>query len=188
MIYIYKFLNFLIKFIEGLVWFVKRKVLFHSLGSYGKNVNIGRWRNITPNTVYIGDNTSIGNGVIMQSTNSKIIIGSHVMFGPNVSIHGGNHRIDILGRYMKSISLSEKRIGIDDADVIVEDDVWVADSVIILKGVKIGKGSVIGAGTIIYKDVPPYSIVTGSKMELRPRFTEDQIIEHESMLCINKSQ
>lgn len=187
MIYIYKLLNLVIKIIEGFVWFVKRKVLFHSLGSYGKNVNIGRWRSITANSVYIGNNTSIGNGVILQSTNSKIIIGNHVMFGPNVSVHGGNHRIDVLGRYMKSISLSEKRFGIDDADVIIEDDVWLADSVIILKGVKIGKGSVIGAGTIIYKDIPPYSIVTGAKMEVRPRFTKEQIIEHESILCINKS-
>lgn len=186
MIYIYKFLNFLIKFIEGLVWFVKRKVLFHSLGSYGKNVNIGRWRNITPNTVYIGDNTSIGNGVIMQSTNSKIIIGSHVMFGPNVSIHGGNHRIDILGRYMKSISLSEKRIGVDDADVIIEDDVWIGNGAIILKGVTIGKGSVIGAGSVVYKQVPPYSIVVGAKMEIRKRFTEEQISQHEEVLCRNK--
>ncbi len=66
---------------------MKRRVLFHNLGSYCKNVNIGRWRSITANSVYIGDNTSIGNGVIMQSTNSKIIIGSHVMFGPNVSVH-----------------------------------------------------------------------------------------------------
>lgn len=57
-IYIYKLLNLVIKIIEGFVWFVKRKVLFHSLGSYGKNVNIGRWRSITSNSVYIGNNTS----------------------------------------------------------------------------------------------------------------------------------
>ncbi len=37
---------------------------------------------------------------------------------------------------MKNISIAEKRFGIDDADVIIEDDVWVADGVIILKGVK----------------------------------------------------
>lgn len=182
MIYVYKIIDFLFRIVENFKWFVRKKVLYSQLGSCGKNVWIGRWQSITPSNVFIGDNCSIGNGVILQSSSSKIIIGNHIMFGPNVSIHGGNHRIDILGRYMKSITLSEKRIGIDDADVVIEDDVWIGDNAIILKGVTVGKSSVIGAGTIIYKDVPPYSIVTGAKMDIKKRFTQEQILQHEALL------
>ena len=188
MIHIYKLLHYIITLFEAVIWRIKRKVLFSKLGAYGQNVSIGRWTNIIPENLYIGDDVAIGNGAIIQSTNSKIVLGNHIMFGPDVSVHGGNHRTDILGRYMKSITLSEKRDGIDDADVIIEDDVWVGTKAIILKGVTIGRGSVIGAGAIVYKNVPPYSIVTGAKMEIRERFTKEQIAEHEALLCQRKNQ
>lgn len=185
--YIYKILFVVINAFESFFWHVKREVLLSQLGKCGKNVWIGRWQRIMPKNVFIGNDVSIGNGVIMQSTGSRIIIGNHVMFGPNVSIHGGNHRIDVLGRSMKSIKVEEKRAGIDDADVIIEDDVWIGNGVVILMGVVIGQGSVIGAGVVVYKSVPPYSIVTGAKMEIRKRFTDEQIEEHERILCQNKN-
>ena len=54
---------------------------------------------------------------------------------------------------------------------------------IILKGVKIGEGSIIGAGAIVTKDVPPFSILTGAGgVKVRPRFTEDDIMRHKSLL------
>lgn len=74
------------------------------------------------------------------------------MFGPNVSIVTGNHRIDVIGKYM--VDVKEKR-EIDDQSVVIEDDVWIGRGATILKGVTIGRGSVIGAGTIITKNVDP---------------------------------
>jgi len=38
-----------------------------------------------------------------------IRIGNKVMFGPEVSICGGNHRTDITGRFMSDITDPEKR-------------------------------------------------------------------------------
>lgn len=106
------------------------------------------------------------------------------MFGPNVSIVTGNHRIDVIGKYM--IDVKEKKKS-DDQDVIIEDDVWVGMGVIILKGVTVGRGSVIGAGTIVTKDVEPYSIVLNEqKLKTKKRFDEDQIREHERILKILK--
>lgn len=173
---------------ESLIWHIKRKILISELAACGKDVWIGRnWR-ITPKSVYIGDDVSLGYGVTMQSMISKIILGDHIMFGPNVSIHGGNHRIDLLGRYMKSITIDEKRPEIDDADVVIEDDVWIGDGATILKGVRIGKGSVIGAGVVVYKDVPSYSIVTGAEMKIRRRFTDEQQMKHEIILCQKEKQ
>lgn len=82
------------------------------------------------------------------------------MFGPNVTIRGGVHRIDIIGRNMVGVKESEK-MPENDKDVFIDDDVWIGCNVTILKGVHIGRGAVIGAGSIVVKDVPPYTIHVG---------------------------
>lgn len=122
-------------------------------------------------------------GSTFLSSDAKIIIGNNVMFGPNVMIATGNHRIDMVGKYM--IDVKEKRVQ-DDEDVVIEDDVWIGMNVVILKGVHIGEGSVIGAGALITKDIPPYSIVTNAGgIKIRPRFTESEIRLHK--LKLNKN-
>jgi maltose O-acetyltransferase len=180
---IFLILFFPFKIIESLFYFLNRKNIVSRLKKCGNNVYIGRNCYLTPNTISIGEDVYIGHGCTIQSTNSEIIIGDHVMFGPNVAVHGGNHRTDVIGRYMKSIRLEEKRSGIDDKNVIIEDDVWIGDGAIILQGVVIGTGSVVGAGTVISKDIPPYSIVTTkSDLRIRTRFTDEQLSIHINML------
>ena len=49
----------------------------------------------------------------------------------------------------------------------------------------VGHGCVIGAGSIVTKDIPPYTIYTNKG--LRPRFTEEQIKEHEKLLYKNSN-
>jgi acetyltransferase-like isoleucine patch superfamily enzyme len=104
------------------------------------------------------------------------------MFGPNVSVHGGNHRHDIIGKYMIDIKLDEK-LPENDQDVIIEDDCWIGTGAIILKGVTIGEGSIIGAGSVINKSVAPYSIVVGSKQQqIFSRFSSEEIKIHKERL------
>ena len=67
------------------------------------------------------------------------------MFGPNVTIITGNHRTDIIGKTMISVTINEK-LPENDENVVINDDVWIGANAIILKGVTIGKGSVVGAG------------------------------------------
>lgn len=154
------------------------------LGSHGMNCHIEGLVNIALPNVYIGDNVFIPTGSIFLSSDAKIIIGNNVMFGPNVMIATGNHRIDVLGEYM--INVKEKREQ-DDKDVVIGDDVWVGMNAMILKGVHIGEGSVIGAGAIITKDVLPYSIVTNAGgIRIRPRFSEKEIAIHKSKLDNNE--
>ena len=93
-----------------------------------------------------------------MSTRAEVLIHNNVMFGPRVTIITGNHRYDIVGRTMSSITDKEKRSS-DDQNVIIESDVWIGANAIILKGVHISTGSIVAAGACVTSDVPEYSIV-----------------------------
>lgn len=94
----------------------------------------------------------------------------------------GNHRIDLLGKYMIDVQNNEKNAE-DDANIIIEDDVWIASRAIILKGVHIGRGSVVAAGAVVTKDVAPYSVVGGVPARfIKYRFTAEEILRHEKEL------
>lgn len=176
-----KVLWFFISLLEKIYWYVKRNIQRQSFKKCGKNVFISRDCYLN-GQLYFGDDIYIGQGCRFQSTLKRIVIGNQVMFGPNVSVHSGNHRIDMIGRYMKDIKLEEKKPA-DDKDIYIEDDVWVGAGAIILQGVNIGKGSVIGAGAVINKDVKPYSIVVGTpSQKTLQRFSEDEIKKHEKIL------
>lgn len=159
----------------------KKEYLLNQFQSVGKNCYLGQGLKLTPKNISLGNHVSIGAGSVIQSAHGKIIIGNHVMLGPNVHIHGGNHIFNEIGCYMDEAS--EKKPG-QDGSIIIEDDVWIGSCSIILKGVHIGKGSVIGGGTIVTKDVPPYSIYT-NKIEpiIRRRFSDEEIIKHEEQLA-----
>lgn len=173
--------------IEKTYWFAWRNVQKQKLLACGKNVFISRHCHLTNETISIGNDVYIGQGCRFQSTLSKITIGNHVMFGPNVSIHGGNHRTDLIGVYMKDISLNDK-LPENDQDVIISDDVWVGANAIILKGVTIGEGSIVGAGSIVTTDVPPYTIIVGSKPQKTfQRWDSNKIEQHKKIISSKNS-
>ena len=170
---------------EGMIWTIKRKYILRQMGAFGKGSSIGRnWTISTPSKVFIGEDTSIGDHCRLQCVNSEIHIGNHVMLAAEVAIHGGNHRFDIVGRYINSIGNDEHRPS-DDGDVIIEDDCWIGGRATIMKGVTVGRGSVIGGGSIITCNIEPYSVVVGVNKIVRKRFTEEEIEMHESLLNIS---
>lgn len=149
----------------------------------GKNVSLGRGSEFVGiGNMNIGNNVSIGMNNTFFSTRAKIIIGDHVMTGPDVTMVTGNHRIDVIGKYMDEIGDSEKRAE-DDEDIVLEGDNWLGANCVILKGVTIGAGAVVSAGAVVTKDVPPYSIVGGVPAKvIKMRFTDEQKEEHISKL------
>ena len=177
---IYKVLDFI-----GRAWnkFIVSPINRSALGGYGKNVTFGRGLKMSGSkNVYIGNNVSIGEDARFMCTRAKIILGDNVMFGPGVTCITGEHRTDMIGRYMISVTNNEKRPE-DDRDIIFEGDNWVGANVTILCGVTIGEGVVIAAGAVVTKDVPPYSIVGGVPAKvIKMRFTAEEVAEHKRLL------
>lgn len=139
----------------------------------------------TYESMHVGNNVYIGYHADFVATRSKIVIGDHVVFGPHVSIRGGDHRFDIPGRYIDSIKDVDK-LPQNDADVIFEGDNWIGMNSTILKGVTVGFGSVIAAGSVVNKSIPPYSVVGGVPAKvLRKRFSDEEIRVHEQQLHLN---
>lgn len=149
----------------------------------GSNVYFSPFDSVfTYETMHVGNNVSIEYHADFVASRSKIIIGDHVVFGPHVSIRGGDHRFDIPGRYIDTIKDDEK-LPENDADVVFEGDNWIGMNVTILKGVTIGFGSIIAAGSVVTKSIPPYSIAGGVPAKvIKKRFDEQAIEEHEKLL------
>ena len=67
--------------------------------------------------------------------------------------------------------------------MVIEDGCWIGANVTTLKGVTIGRGSVVAAGAVVTRSCPPYSIIGGVPARvIKPRFTAEEIEEHESLL------
>ena len=118
----------------------------------------------------------------MLATQSYIRIGDNVMFGPEVTIRGGNHRFDVVGIPICAVTDQMKRPE-DDLGVVVEEDVWVGGGATILHGVRIGRGSIIGAGAVVVRSIPPYSVAVGNPARvMRRRWNLEGILAHEAAL------
>ena len=88
----------------------------------------------------VGDGSSIPKGSIIYCTEASCTIGKKVIFGPHPTIITGDHRIDLIGKYMIDVTVEEKTVDGKnpyDAPVVIEDDVWTGANVTILKGVTI---------------------------------------------------
>lgn len=150
--------------------------------SHGNDVYIGLGGDFIPSHIHCGHHVHIGPHASFMASIAHIYIGNYVTFGPFVTIRGGNHRIDMIGKHIYEIGSAEK-LPENDGDVMIEDGVWVGCNAIILKGVTIGRGAVVAAGAVVTKDVPPYAIVGGNPAKvIRFRFNDLQIVEHERIL------
>lgn len=154
---------------------------------FGENVRIGKHCEFFYQNIEIGNDVHIGDRASFIASIAKIHIGDHVIFGPGVTIRG-DHRIDIIGKYMMEIKDTDK-LPENDADVYIDDDVWIGCNVTILKGVHIGRGSIIGAGSVVVKDVPQYTIHVGSHSPLdKSRFSMEEIMLHEKLLLERREE
>jgi len=105
------------------------------------------------------------------------------MFGPGVTVLGGDHNASQIGRFMRDVI---EKVPENDLPVIIEDDVWIGAKAVILKGVTLRRGSIVAAGAIVTKSFPPYSVIAGVPARLlKMRWPQDMIDLHEEQLYPN---
>lgn len=113
----------------------------------GKNVNIGGMSEVNANdaTVIIGDNCDIASFVAINCADS----------------------------HKKCINISKE---IERRDITIENNVFIGSHCVIKGGSYIGHHSVIAAGTIVESvKIPPYSLVIGNPMQVKPEYYKDKI-------------
>lgn len=111
----------------------------------------------------------------------NIKIGRYCSVASELSIHTGNHPMDIYTTHPIAYSMnfgaltSERDIQVGSLEI--GHGVWLGERVLILPGChRIGNGAIVGGGAVVTHDVPPYAIVAGNPAQLiRYRFTKDQI-------------
>lgn len=159
-------------------------IKYRGLGSCGNNVVIpDGFKVFGKSNLYIGSDVSIGLNNVFMCTRARIEIGNHTMFGPGVTIITGNHRINVIGKYMTELTDDDKEAS-DDMPVIMKGDNWIGANATILKGITIGKGAVVAAGAVVTSDVPDYAIWGGVPAKLiKYRFSENEIEQHEMLLA-----
>lgn len=160
--------------------YLKKEYYKSLMNVCGKNVYLGNGGIATYENISIGNHVYIGSNYVLQSAHGKIIIGNHVMFGPGVHIHGGNHIYNRVGEYMDTITKQDA----SDGEVVIEDDVWIGSNAIVLSGVHIGYGSIVGAGAVVTKDVAEGSIVAGNPAHvIGMRFNQEELDVHKKILA-----
>ena len=170
-----KLITFLSKAVSRVLMYLLKPLFKVS----GRNNIFSPYDSFSYSTISLGDDVFIGSGAKFSSIKS-ITIGNKVMFGPNVTIMGGDHNISSIGEYMFDVN---DKLPENDLPVFIEDDVWIGSNSIILKGVTIGRGSVIGAGSLVTKNIPENSIALGFPAKvIKKRFSKDDYTKHLKLL------
>lgn len=89
-----------------------------------------------------------------------IRLGSRVMIGPKATFITSGHPVDP----------EERRLYLTGAPIDVAENVWIGAGATILPGVSIGRDAVIAAGAVVADDVPPASLVAGTKATVNRRW------------------
>ena len=164
----------------GRLWhrMVREPVCRALLGAHGTPVRIGKGTHGNLENVFCGNSVFIGENNLFLALNAPVRIGDHVVFGPNVTIVTGDHRIDLVGRTLDAVTEADK-LPENDLPVVLEGDNWIGAGAVILKGVTVGTGAVIAAGAVVAKDVAPYTVAGGvPAKKLKDRFTPEELERH----------
>jgi putative colanic acid biosynthesis acetyltransferase WcaF len=102
-----------------------------------------------PWNLELGDYSALGHAVDCYSVD-RVQIGSHVGVSQYSYLCTASHDI------------SDPRLGLTHAPIVIGEAAWVAADVFVGPGVRIGAGAVVGARSSVFKEVAPWTVVCGS--------------------------
>ncbi len=113
----------------------------------------------------IGEGTYIGGFSEVNARGARVIIGKNCDIASFVAINcSDSHR--------KTIGLDAAH---DKQDITIGDNVFIGSHSAVLGGVHIGRNTVVAAGTVVRAGkIPPYSLVMGSPMIVKPGYYADE--------------
>jgi len=103
--------------------------------------------------LHVGSYSQLGQNCRLQG---QVVLGNHVMMGPDVVIMGITHDVSRI-----DIPMNTPDLPTIEKPVKVGNDVWLGTRVILMPGVEIGDHSIVGAGAVVTKSFPAYSIIAG---------------------------
>ena len=110
-------------------------------------------------------NISLGHHIVIDmncclwaSANARITIGNNTGIGPGTIIVSSNHAF-AKDRVYTDLPLSEK-------DITIGNNVWIGANSVLLAGTRIGDGCIIGAGCIVSRAIPEDSVVVSENRKL----------------------
>ncbi|MFB7887591.1 DapH/DapD/GlmU-related protein [Cellulosimicrobium cellulans] len=86
-----------------------------------------------------------------------IRLAERVMVAPKVTFITVGHPVDT----------GDRKVWLTGGPIDVHENVWIGAGATILPGVTIGRDAVVAAGAVVTDDVPPRSLVTGTKAAVR---------------------
>ena len=86
-----------------------------------------------------------------------IRLAERVMVAPRVTFVTVGHPVDT----------DDRKVWLTGGPIDVHENVWIGAGATILPGVTIGRDAVVAAGAVVADDVPPRSLVTGTKASVR---------------------
>ncbi|MFI2702989.1 DapH/DapD/GlmU-related protein [Cellulosimicrobium composti] len=86
-----------------------------------------------------------------------IRLAERVMVAPRVTFVTVGHPVDT----------DDRKVWLTGGPIDVHENVWIGAGATILPGVTIGRDAVVAAGAVVAEDVPPRTLVTGTKAAVR---------------------
>jgi acetyltransferase-like isoleucine patch superfamily enzyme len=114
----------------------------------------------------IGENVYIGGMSEVNARGAKVYIGDYCDIASFVTINCADS-------HKKCIGLSDE---VERKDIFIGESVFIGSHSVIKGGAVIGHHSVVAAGTIVNAaDIPPYSLVIGNPMIIKPGYYADKV-------------
>ncbi|MCD7723213.1 MAG: sugar O-acetyltransferase [Clostridiales bacterium] len=132
----------------------RQRLLKKMFAEIGKNCYIESpfHANFGGANVHFGDNVYANFNLTMVD-DTHIYVGSHTMFGPNVTVATAGHPILPQLRQQNYQYNMPVRIG---------ENCWIGAGALIMPGVTIGDNVVVGAGSVVTKDLPSNTVAVGN--------------------------